>query len=273
MSTMTAFATSFLTSDGVLEQEASQMRQMVFAMLEHYDIPWEVQKEVIAAVPALLEAEHEHHFKDLTAKLPDFVGKKVEGYMRCRMLLTVPLFATFEDRREALLALGKLLQQQFRPPGDVIIHQGTFGTDMFFLRRGVVHVVLCDDAELWDDDESDSNSIDPEAIARRGRTVAALQTGAFFGEIELLKDTPRRASVIAVTMCELLCLSRTDFLVFVTQYPDVALRLRESLLASEAFADREDDRQELARSTGRAVVEDADAVEVSGPLASLPEQE
>jgi CRP-like cAMP-binding protein len=49
--------------------------------------------------------------------------------------------------------------------------------------------------------------------------------GEVFGEIALLGETPRTATVSALEPCELLVIDRRDFLAFLKRYPDAAIRL------------------------------------------------
>ncbi len=75
--------------------------------------------------------------------------------------------------------------------GETIIRQGERGDSLFLVARGVVAVLVTRDG---------------------GETVrvASLHAGDFFGEMALLTDEPRSATVMAATDCRLFELSRVD---------------------------------------------------------------
>ncbi len=57
--------------------------------------------------------------------------------------------------------------------------------------------------------------------------LARLGEGEFFGELSLLFDEPRTASIRAATVCDLFVLDRPDFERVLKDYPAIATRLRE----------------------------------------------
>ena len=59
-------------------------------------------------------------------------------------------------------------------------------------------------------------------VAVDGRHLVTLTAGDFFGEIALLRDVPRTATVTALTDVEVLALDRDDFLSAVAASPDSA---------------------------------------------------
>ncbi|MGZ8577942.1 MAG: cyclic nucleotide-binding domain-containing protein, partial [Actinomycetota bacterium] len=89
----------------------------------------------------------------------------------------------------------------------VLIRQGERGDRFFIIETGEV------------------------AIEVDGREVARSSAGTYFGEIALLRDAPRMATVRAVTDVALLALDRVPFLTAVTGSP-------ASVLAADAEADR-----------------------------------
>jgi voltage-gated potassium channel len=88
-------------------------------------------------------------------------------------------------------------------PGDIVFRGGDVGDEMFFIVNGAVDVLAADGARL----------------ARMG-------PGDFFGEIALVQDVPRTATVEAVTYCDVYTLSRNAFETVVVRYPEILRRLQ-----------------------------------------------
>ncbi|EIE02967.1 cyclic nucleotide-binding domain-containing protein [Leptospira licerasiae] len=73
--------------------------------------------------------------------------------------------------------------------GDTIFRRGEKGDDLYILSEGSVDIL-----------DSDEKTI-----------LLSLQEGQFFGELALVMDAPRSATVRATTTCEIYTLSKTDF--------------------------------------------------------------
>ena len=98
--------------------------------------------------------------------------------------------------RSSLGAVGRELASHVVPvsvrPGDVVVRQGDAGDRFYVVARGEVEV-----------------DVD-------GRAGDVLGEGDHFGEIALLRDVPRTATVRARTDAELLALDRDEFIAAVT---------------------------------------------------------
>ena len=84
-----------------------------------------------------------------------------------------------------------LIPRTVLPHEDIIV-QGERGTSLFLIARGVVAVMV----RVIGVDEP--------------RRIASLHAGDFFGEMALLSDEPRSATVHSVTACQLYELSKQD---------------------------------------------------------------
>ncbi|KRT84542.1 cNMP binding protein, partial [Oryctes borbonicus] len=91
--------------------------------------------------------------------------------------------------------------------GDIIIKEGTIGSKMYFIQEGIVDIVMAN-----------------------GDVATSLSDGSYFGEICLLTNARRVASVRAETYCNLFSLSVDHFNAVLDQYP-LMRRTMESVAA------------------------------------------
>lgn len=109
------------------------------------------------------------------------------------LLAGVPILSVIAPRVLDRLAIEA--RPQVVPAGQVVVEQGAAADTFYVIRSGSATV-----------------SID-------GQHVRDLGPGAWFGELALLHDTPRTATVAAATDLDLLTLDRGTFLAFVAHVP------------------------------------------------------
>lgn len=114
-----------------------------------------------------------------------------------------PLFLSAPE--DFLIAIGNHLKPQINGPNDHIITEGDDAKAMYWLVRGVVAVT----------------SRDGEAV------YAELKPGAFFGEIGVLMDMPRTATIVARAKCLLLVLKKEDLQSIIPEFPEMEKAIRE----------------------------------------------
>lgn len=124
------------------------------------------------------------------------------GY--ARLLRQVDLFAGLD--RVALSRLAAYLQPQSFKAGDIIFRQGEPGDAFYLVASGSVGVI----------------------VTGKGQ-VRILQSGEPFGEMALLTNSPRTATIAADADCEVLRLERASFMDLVRQQPSVALSIAATL--------------------------------------------
>lgn len=118
-------------------------------------------------------------------------------------LRSFPLFLTAPE--EFLSAVATHLRLQLHLPRDYILTEGDEAKAMYWLVRGAVAVT----------------SRDGES------TYAELRPGAFFGEIGILMDMPRTATIIARTRCLLVVLTKEALQRELPNFPEVERAIRE----------------------------------------------
>jgi CRP/FNR family transcriptional regulator, cyclic AMP receptor protein len=100
-------------------------------------------------------------------------------------------------------------------PGAVIVEEGTVGEDFYLIGTGEA------------------------VVLRAGREVATVGPGQYFGELALLDQAPRNATVTAQTPMTLIRLRRREFSAVLDSWPGVAHKLLEQMAKRLRQADEQ----------------------------------
>lgn len=113
-----------------------------------------------------------------------------------QLLQSIPIFAPLPA--PALVGLARALQPVSASAGETVIREGEAGDCFYAIARGRVRVT------------------------KGGHEVATLGRGDGFGEIALIEDVPRTATVTAVEHTELFALDKEPFILALTGHAPAA---------------------------------------------------
>jgi len=136
------------------------------------------------------------------AKIKDTVESFYRQRVLDRVLAMTPVFENVPE--DARMALASKFNMRSFVEGDIVVQEGELGESFFLIRSGHVEVSTHD-------------------IKNNGQQIAlsVMGEGAFFGEVALLTDKPRTATVVAKGSLELMELTREDFNAITIEYPSV----------------------------------------------------
>jgi CRP-like cAMP-binding protein len=123
------------------------------------------------------------------------------------VLRNIPLFAKVEPARLKLLAFTSERQEYL--PGDELFHQGDQGDAAYIILEGEADILV--------------------DTPRGAINIATLGKNEIIGEIAILCDVPRTATVVAQSALETLRVSKDGFFHLVTQFPQVGIEVMSEL--------------------------------------------
>ena len=145
-------------------------------------------------------------------------------------LRRVPLFSGLTEPQLENLAGGSARRSY--PKGRTIVAEGEPSQSMYILLAGRAKV-----------QRSDSEG--KEVI------LAVLSSGEFFGEMSLIDDAPRSASVITLEPCEFMAVSKEAFKAMLVQSPEVTMAVMRGLVRRLREADKKIETLALLDVYGR----------------------
>jgi CRP/FNR family cyclic AMP-dependent transcriptional regulator len=116
---------------------------------------------------------------------------------------SVPLFASVS--KDGIRSIVSASTEVDVRSGRVLVREGDFDRDLYVITRGEA------------------------TVFQRGRKLAMLGPGDFFGELAFLERSPRTATVTAATDMRLMVLSHREMAEIVEREPAVARRMLEAL--------------------------------------------
>lgn len=120
----------------------------------------------------------------------------------------VPLLRSIDAKELRLLAM--LSEEQIFEPGETMIRQGEEGGSAYILFEGL-------------------GEIRASAEDGRERMLREIGPGAFVGEMAILLDTPRTATVLVTERIRALRIEKDVFLKLLRDFPDMSLEVMREL--------------------------------------------
>lgn len=139
-------------------------------------------------------------------------------------LKKIPLFTALTD--DVLLALSSKARTINFPKNAVILHQGELSQSLHIILRGKVRVYVSDEEDDF--------------------VLQTQESGSYFGELALLTDAPRSASIKALEKTACAIIMQSDFTAWMSQHPEVTPILLKAM--AEKVLQLTDEVQSMALS-------------------------
>ncbi|HEX6691117.1 MAG TPA: cyclic nucleotide-binding domain-containing protein [Burkholderiales bacterium] len=133
------------------------------------------------------------------------------------VLKAVPLFASFPE--DQLRMLTTVVTRRSLPRSTTVMASGDPTDSLYIVLSGRLKVMM-------------SDAEGKEVI------LSILTAGEFFGEMGLIDDAPRSASVVSIEPCELLAIAKRDFKKCLAENFDMAQAVMRGLVRRLRDADR-----------------------------------
>jgi CRP-like cAMP-binding protein len=214
--------------------------------MRYKKIPAELQEEVRSYFMYLWKSGKGLDKNKVLDDLPPYLKNKMSTFLNSELIKKVPLFASSKDDTEFITEVVKCLRSRICLPNSFVVRKGEIGTEMYFVSRGELNVI------------NDQHMV-----------VATLKDGTFFGEIAIMYDTKRTASIVARTYCDMFVLTKDDFKKVLRKFPTSSREVQE--IAKTRY--QQTSSQKTAEATGKSSAEsdedddDRDNLEAQLPAA------
>jgi len=171
------------------------------------------------------------------------------------LIRNVPLFSLLRDTE--LVLLTQVLLRKPYPKNSTVVAAGDPADALYIVISGRLKVIMSD---------------------KEGKEVilAILNQGDFFGEMGLIDQAPRSATVVAIDSCELLTMTRADFTKCLQKNFDLTMNVILGLVKRLREADRKIGSLALMDVCGRVarlLMEMAETVDGQKVVTKLPKQQ
>lgn len=194
-------STLLVKVDAYQEKQREKMSNLV-SFMKHHGIPKTLYDEVVGFYVHFLTVNTGEHGAEVMKDLPAPLRQQLELYVNLKLINMVPFFNPLSQSCKK--ALCKVLEPIVVGPDEYIIKEGDHGNEMFFIGHGVL-----------------------EVLNTKREKIVELKEGSFFGEIALMEDVTRTASVKSLSYCNLYKLGKEDFLCIMEAFDELKIKIEE----------------------------------------------
>lgn len=180
--------------DAAREHHMDNLDQMESFMNSH-QLPVQLKSKIRGYYHHLWKNHRGYSDRGILDSLPQKIQSEVFFYLNQSIIEKVSLLKGASQ--EMLEDLMHELDPRIFVPGERIFRAGDHGDSMYFIHSGQVDV-----------------------LSSEGVKIVTLSDGSFFGEMALISNQPRNATVKAATYCDLYVLSKEAFSNVLNSYPD-----------------------------------------------------
>jgi voltage-gated potassium channel len=176
------------------KEKIEKMKSLTMLMKDNF-VPINLQKQVFSFYSHLMNKKVSDAQTQILSELPLALKQELEVFMKIKLIQELSVFQGLKS--SCLLMIANMLQEEVYSPKQAVINNGDIGDEMYIIAHGEVEVSI------------------------GGKRVASLHEGQFFGEVALLESVTRTADVVTKDYCDLLVLSKSDFLLVCEKYPEL----------------------------------------------------
>ena len=262
LSVLIGLATVTATDFDVIGRKKAEQIDSVLLYLQYRRVPPDVRDQIVSFIEYLWSSGQAAPETEALEGLPDSLKLKLDMALKQQLIRRVPLFKGLPQ--SGVVAIVRQLNSLVAIPGEVIVHEGHVGHEMFFLGSGSVRVykrrtslaepttpctphsphtpsVGTPNSPIAG--ESDENGTITDQAAESTITgtyeLARLHAGSFFGEMALINPArrEREASIEAMTFCDLFMLEMNDFQEIACQYEQIFTQISQQATHRRSFND------------------------------------
>ncbi|MDX1958337.1 MAG: cyclic nucleotide-binding domain-containing protein [Leptospiraceae bacterium] len=177
--------------------------EKIHTFIKYRNFPNDLREKIFNYYNFIWETRRGYDEIEIMSELPNSLRMKIALFLNRSIFERIPIF---QDAQEDLInEIVLLLKPMIFIPGDIIFRKGDSPNGMYFISNGLLELV---------NDET-------------GEVFVSMSEGGFFGELALLQNSPRTATVRAAKYSDLYFLDKQHFLSVIERYPKFALQVRE----------------------------------------------
>ncbi|KAL9654764.1 hypothetical protein ABK040_008558 [Willaertia magna] len=195
-----------------LGQEKSERLQQLNALQQYMTyrkIPEGIRSKIERYYQFVWKARSGWDEQVVLGDLPWYLQTEIYLSMNQELLEKVSLFKVEGATKTFITSMVMALRPQVVLPGSKVVKKGEIGREMYFILKGYVEVISEDNPPI---------------------VFATLKEGQFFGEISVVLDQTRNATVRAGTYCDLYVLTKESLKQIEEDFPLPVQKIREKAM-------------------------------------------